>query len=150
METVNCKKEISDLASQSLDRDGIDNSVPIPRKAKPCIYCGNCGRLGHQLGTCLGPLKKGHLTGCPYHNTSKHDVDECRDQRLGRGENNKRLHYVVKLRNGLPPLRCKTLHWSKNTPFNDLIFPRISLCIFRNRFISQICIGAMRCLETFN
>ena len=49
----------SDLASQSVDGDGIhndsSNSVLILSKAKPA-RCGNCPRPGHQLGTCLDPL----------------------------------------------------------------------------------------------
>jgi hypothetical protein len=41
-------------------------------------YCANCGRRGHRLGDCVGPVNvDGEIYGCPIHNTKLHSYDEC-------------------------------------------------------------------------
>lgn len=74
-------------------------------------YCANCGRRGHRLGDCVGPVNvDGEIYGCPIHNTELHGYDEC-FHCLAHTWASMKL-YLYNRRSNLPALvTTHNLHW---------------------------------------
>lgn len=65
------------------------------------MWCGNCGKQGHTITTCIGPLHEGLLQGCPRCNQAAHNLDDC----PARKSTEKDLfNYLVRKRDKRPPL----------------------------------------------
>ncbi|KAI1458662.1 hypothetical protein F4805DRAFT_474178 [Annulohypoxylon moriforme] len=67
----------------------------------PPAKCANCGKEGHKLDVCPGPVNEdGFLPGCPIHNTAAHNIDLC-----GPHSDAVFFQYAVAKRAGIPPIR---------------------------------------------
>jgi hypothetical protein len=64
--------------------------------------CGNCGRWGHTIRDCVGPVDEdGELDGCPKCNTARsHMYDDCPDR-----DSDEDFDYIYKYRQRKPPIR---------------------------------------------
>ncbi|KAL0938370.1 uncharacterized protein CTRU02_204980 [Colletotrichum truncatum] len=73
--------------------------------------CGNCGKPGHQLANCVGPVTRdrGDIRGCPFCNTKSHTYDACckgYEERNGTKVTlEDHFQYLVRQRPGLPMIR---------------------------------------------
>ncbi|KAI9649773.1 hypothetical protein NHQ30_002354 [Ciborinia camelliae] len=67
--------------------------------------CGNCGRSGHVLKKCMGPVTEyGHIDECPLCNTKQHTFVQCTN-RESKFDVRTFRHYFLQCRNNAPPLR---------------------------------------------
>ena len=62
------------------------------------LLCGNCSLPGHTLEHCVKQEVDGFVHGCPRCNTRLHDFDGCIHK------NFRELYYLVKSRDGRPPI----------------------------------------------
>ncbi|CAG8961020.1 hypothetical protein HYFRA_00002560 [Hymenoscyphus fraxineus] len=87
----------------------MDDDVIQPAAREPMI-CDNCGKTGHTLRRCMGPLTRdGTIPGCPLCDTVDHELRTCPN--LHNWTRRQAWNSAVKLRQGRPSFNIPWLLW---------------------------------------
>ncbi|KAI1207555.1 uncharacterized protein F4807DRAFT_469344 [Annulohypoxylon truncatum] len=103
------------------------------------ITCANCGKAGHEVVQCPGPVDAdGFVVGCPVHNTRDHSFDQCWVEGDWASDDPRYFEYLVQRRAWLPPLRT-SVSWVAFAFNGDEVYVTLGYPLTRgySRTISQ-------------